>query len=66
MVSETLLSAVSITDTVVSRPFATYTFVPFVLTATPRGFIPTVMVAETLLVAVSIRDTVELEVLLAF
>src|SRR6478672_6293065 len=53
----TALAAVSITDTLLERPLATYSFLPSGVTAMFHGRLPTGMVAITSLLAVSITDT---------
>lgn len=50
----------SITDTLCSCEFPTYTRVPAGFTATPLGPNPTAIVSVTSLVAVSITNTMEL------
>ncbi|MPM86502.1 hypothetical protein SDC9_133591 [bioreactor metagenome] len=57
-VAITVFVDVSITETVLSPVFATYTFVPSVLTATPWGLTPARTVAITVFMDVSITETV--------
>ncbi len=57
-VAMTLLFVVSITEVVLLKKFATYTFFPSGLTATPVGLVPTSTVAVMLFVAVSITKRV--------
>jgi hypothetical protein len=52
------LLAVSITETVLAPPLATYTLPPSALTATPTGSTPTGIVAATVLVTASITEIV--------
>src|SRR5207253_564393 len=55
----TLFVPASITDTVLSPVFATYTCDPSRVTDRPSGFVPTGTVATTLVDNASITDTVE-------
>ena len=55
-----VFAKVSITETLLLRMFATYTFVPSELTAAHKGSYPTDTVAVTVLVAVSITDILPL------
>jgi phosphatidylserine synthase len=59
MVVEMVWFDVAITETVVPAAlFATYTWLPSGVTATPKGFVHTVMVLVTVLFEVAMIDTV--------
>src|SRR5271157_1596571 len=57
-VAVTVFVAVSITETVLSFPFVTYTFLPSGANATPQGADPTGTVAFIVFVEVSNTETV--------
>jgi len=58
MVATSVLIAVSMTETVLSKEFVTYARVPSGVMATPTGNSPTGMVATAVLVAVLMTETV--------